>query len=96
MAKAILSGNKTAIEFIRNNLVAQMFETYQILFCHLATNLTQRSKTLFSTGDLAPRMMTSAAMPVLYRPVEAEVLLRPHIETLQTDPKKLGVRVDGG
>lgn len=65
-----LSDNKTAINFIRNNLVAQTFETCRIPFYSLATNLTQGSKTLFSTGDLAPCMMASAAMPVLYRPVE--------------------------
>ncbi len=67
-----LSDNKTAIEFIRKNLVAQTFEGCRIPFYSLATNLTQGSKTLFSTGDLAPRIMASAAMPVLYRPVEVE------------------------
>jgi len=67
-----LSDNKKAIEFIRNNLVAQTFEACRIPFYSLATNLTQGSKTLFSTGDLAPRIMASAAMPVLYRPVEVE------------------------
>lgn len=67
-----LSDNKKAIEFIQNNLVAQTFETCRIPFYSLATNLTQGSKTLFSTGDLAPRIMASAAMPVLYRPVEVE------------------------
>jgi len=65
-----LSDNKTAIEFIRSNLVAQTLESCRIPFYSLATNLTQGSKTLFSTGDLAPRIMASAAMPVLYRPVE--------------------------
>ncbi len=65
-----LSDNKTAIEFIRRNLAVQTFENCQIPFYSLATNLTQGSKTLFSTGELAPSMMASAAMPVLYRPVE--------------------------
>ncbi len=67
-----LSANKTAIEFIRNNLVAQTFEQCRVPFYSLAANLTQGSKTLFSSGELAPRMMASAAMPVLYRPVEIE------------------------
>jgi len=67
-----LSDNKKAIEFIRSNLVAQTFETCRIPFYSLAANLTQGSKTLFSAGDLAPRIMASAAMPVLYRPVEIE------------------------
>jgi len=65
-----LSESKAGIEFIRNNLAEQTFETCRIPFYSLATNLTQGTKTLFSTGDLAPRIMASAAMPVLYRPVE--------------------------
>ncbi len=67
-----ISETKAAIEFIRNNLIAQTFETCPIPFYSLATNLTQGSKTLFSSGDLAPRIMASAAMPVLYRPVEID------------------------
>jgi len=64
------SDNRSAIEFIRNNLTAQTFETCRVPFYSLATNLTQGTKTLFSAGELAPRIMASAAMPVLYRPVE--------------------------
>lgn len=67
-----LSDNKAAINFIRNNLAVQTFEECRIPFYSLATNLTQGEKTLFSTGDLAPRIMASAAMPVLYRPVEID------------------------
>jgi len=66
------SGNEAAIEFIRSNLTAQSFETCRIPFYSLATNLTQRCKTLFSSGELAPRIMASAAMPVLYRPLEID------------------------
>jgi len=67
-----LSDNKAAIEFIRRNLSAPTFETCRIPFYSLATNLTQGTKTLFSSGDLASRIMASAAMPVLYRPVNIE------------------------
>lgn len=65
-----LSNNKTAINFIRKNLKAQTFEDCRIPFYSLAANLTQGCKTLFSQGELAPRIMASAAMPALYRPVE--------------------------
>lgn len=67
-----ISGNRAAIDFIRSNLASQTFETCPIPFYSLATNLTQGGKTLFSSGDLAPRIMASAAMPVLYRPVEID------------------------
>jgi len=67
-----LSDTNTAIDFIRSNLLAQTYEDCRIPFYSLATNLTQGRKTLFSSGDLAPRIMASAAMPVLYRPVEIE------------------------
>lgn len=66
------SGTDTAIEFIRSNLAVQTFEECRIPFYSLATNLTQGDKALFSSGDLAPRIMASAAMPVLYRPVEID------------------------
>ena len=66
------SGTDTAIEFIRSNLAVQTFEACRIPFYSLATNLTQGDKALFSSGDLAPRIMASAAMPILYRPVEID------------------------
>jgi predicted patatin/cPLA2 family phospholipase len=59
-----------AIEFIRRNLAVQRFEECRIPFYSLAMNLSRGSKMLFSEGELAPRIMASAAMPVLYRPVE--------------------------
>lgn len=65
-----LSDCYAAIEFIQDNLKAQTFETCQLPFYSLAMNLTQGGKTLFSQGELASRIMASAAMPVLYRPVE--------------------------
>lgn len=64
-----LSDNEAAIGVIRRNLTAQTFEACRMPFYCLAVNLTQGTKTLFSEGDLAPRIMASAAVPVFYRPV---------------------------
>jgi len=61
-----------AIEFVQRNLTAKRFEQCKIPFYSLAMNLTRGTKTLFSEGELAPRIMASAAMPVLYRPVEID------------------------
>lgn len=66
------SSSETAVEFIRSNLRAKTFEECRIPFYSLAMNLSQRNKTLFGKGELAPRIMASAAMPVLYRPVEID------------------------
>lgn len=66
------SSCETAIEFIRDNLQAQNFEDCRIPYYSLAMNLAGGTKTLFSHGELAPRIMASAAIPVLYRPVQVE------------------------
>lgn len=67
-----ISNNKVAIDFIQRHLAAQTFDDCLIPFYCLAFNLTQGSKTFFDSGDLAPRIMASAAIPMLYRPVEIE------------------------
>ena len=67
-----LSDTKAAIEFIRNNLTTKTFEQCRLPFYCFASNLTQGTKALFSEGELAPRIMASAAMPVLYRPVQLD------------------------
>lgn len=67
-----ISDTQAAIGFIRNNLKVQRFEECKIPFHSLAMNLSRGTKTFFSEGELAPRIMASAAMPVLYRPVEIE------------------------
>lgn len=67
-----ISDTRAAIDFIRRNLTAKCFEDCRIPFYSLAVNLTRGAKTLFSQGELAPRIMASAAMPVLYRPLEIE------------------------
>lgn len=67
-----LSSTEAAVNFCRSQLAVQSFEQCRYPFYTLAWSLTQESKTLFSQGDLAPRMVASAAMPLLYRPVEIE------------------------
>src|SRR3569623_110743 len=66
------SDTAAAIDFVRRNLAVQTFAECPIPLYVLATNLTCGTKTLFSSGELAPRIMASAAMPVLYRPVEID------------------------
>jgi len=67
-----LSSTAAAVEFLCRNLAVQTFEECTIPFYALAMNLGHRGKVLFAEGDLAPRIMASAAMPVLYRPVEID------------------------
>jgi predicted acylesterase/phospholipase RssA len=64
-----LSDTRAAVEFIRRNLTVDRFEDSNIPFYCLALNLSQGTKTLFSEGELATRIMASAAMPLLYSPV---------------------------
>jgi len=66
------SDTDAAIEFVQRNLSAKRFDQCNIPFYSLAMNLTRGTKTLFSEGELAPRIMASAAMPVLYRPVAVD------------------------
>jgi len=70
-----ISNCETPIEFIRQNLQAQNIEDCQIPYYSLAMNLLNGKKTLFSQGELAPRIMASAAIPVLYRPVQIDNVL---------------------
>jgi predicted acylesterase/phospholipase RssA len=67
-----LSDTAAAVDFLRRNLAVQTFEECEIPFYILAMNLGRRGKVLFADGELAPRIMASAAMPVLYRPVEID------------------------
>jgi len=67
-----ISDNKKAIQFIRQHLSVGTFEECRIPFYCLAFNLSQSGKTLFDKGELAPCIMASAAIPILYRPVEIE------------------------
>ncbi len=67
-----LSSTQTTIDFIQQQLKAKTFEDCKIPFHCLAMNITRGTKTLFSSGELAPRIMASAAIPILYKPVEIE------------------------
>ncbi|NOX76179.1 MAG: hypothetical protein GXP17_06090 [Gammaproteobacteria bacterium] len=67
-----LSDTQTAQEFCRKNLNAQIFEDCQFPFYALAINLDDGEKIIFSTGELAPRIMASAAIPILYQPVKID------------------------
>lgn len=67
-----LSETETAINFIKQQLSAETFSDCKIPFHSLAMNLTRGVKTFFGRGELAPRIMASAAIPVLYRPVEID------------------------
>ena len=67
-----LSSACAAIAFCRRNLAVQTFEECRYPFYAVAMSLGRGRKVVFSAGELAPRMMASAAMPVLYRPVEID------------------------
>jgi predicted acylesterase/phospholipase RssA len=67
-----LSGTETAMEFCRHHLAAQTFEECRYPFHALAVSLRRGRKVMFSHGELAPRIVASAAMPILYRPVEID------------------------
>jgi len=67
-----LSSVEAAIDFCRRSFNVQTFEECSVPFYALAMNLTRGKKVMFERGELAPRVMASAAMPVLYRPVEID------------------------
>lgn len=64
-----LSSAEAAISFCRRHLAVQTFEECRYPFHAVAMSLGQGRKMVFSAGELAPRMMASAAIPALYRPV---------------------------
>ena len=67
-----LSSTDAAVAFCRRNLAVRTFEECRHPFHAVAMSLGQGRKVIFSTGELAPRMMASAAIPVFYRPVEID------------------------
>ncbi len=67
-----LSSADAAIEFCENQLQAQTIEQCKIPFHALAINITTGKKKIFSKGNLARSMVASAAIPVLYQPVEID------------------------
>lgn len=67
-----LSSAGAAISFCRRYLAVQTFEQCRYPFYAVAMSLGRGRKVVFSAGELAPRMMASAAMPALYRPVQID------------------------
>ena len=67
-----LSSTKPAMEFCAAHLQVATFEECRIPFYTLANNLISGEKTVFSEGTLVPRIVASAASPLLYQPVEID------------------------
>lgn len=67
-----LSSAGAAISYCRRNLAVQTFEQCRYPFYAVAMSLGRGRKVVFSAGDLAPRIMASAAIPALFRPVEID------------------------
>ncbi len=65
-----VAGMDASLDFCRQNLAVSTFEECRIPFHALATNLTNAEKVMLSEGDLALAIAASAAIPLLYRPVE--------------------------
>lgn len=63
-----ISDTTAATQFTRDNLTASNFEDCKYPFQTLAVNLTTGKKEIFSSGELAPRMVASSAMPIFYEP----------------------------
>lgn len=67
-----LSSTESAKEFCLEQLTVNTFEKCRIPFRSLAINIITGKKTIFSKGELASSMVASAAIPLLYQPVEIE------------------------
>ena len=67
-----MSSTKQAMDFCIRHLRAKTFEDCRIPFYTLAKNLLHGCKTVFDHGELAPRMMASAAAPLMYEPIKID------------------------
>lgn len=65
-----LSSTAPAGDFAQTQLQANTFEECVIPFHALAVHVATGTKTIFSEGELLPAMLASAAVPLLYEPVE--------------------------
>lgn len=65
-----LSGTEAAQAFCEQHLAAKSFEDCRYPFYSVAISLASSKKQIFNSGELAPRLVASAAMPLLYRPVQ--------------------------
>jgi len=67
-----VSKTEAALAFCRHHLAAKTFEQCHIPFHALAICLDSGEKTMFSKGTLAPRIVASATIPLLYQPIEID------------------------
>ncbi len=67
-----LSPTRSAMNFCAQQFQAQTFEACQIPFYVLAKNLATGDKTVFDNGLLVPPVVASAAVPLIYEPVEID------------------------
>lgn len=67
-----LSSPGSAITFCQAHAAQRRIEDCPLTFRALALSLTSNRKVVFDRGPLAPCIVASAAMPVLYRPVEID------------------------
>lgn len=70
-----LADPQPAIDLCRGQLAVQTFEDCPVPFRAVAMDLARGRKVEFGSGDLAPRMVASAAVPLLYRPVAIDGVL---------------------
>lgn len=67
-----VSGTDAAIAFCQQQVTSRTFGDCPIPFHALATSLSSGEKVLFSDGELSPRIVASASIPLLYQPVEID------------------------
>lgn len=67
-----ISDTDSAMAFCHSQLAVERFDQCQIPFHVLATSLNDGEKVLFSEGELVPRIVASASIPLLYHPVEID------------------------
>jgi len=65
-----ISSMDAARKFCVEQLKVQNYDQCEIPFYALAINIGTGEKTIFHEGELAPTMVASSAIPVLYKPVE--------------------------
>lgn len=67
-----MASTKEAMAFCLRHLRVKTFEDCRIPFYTLAKNLFHGCKTVFDQGELAPRIVASAAAPLMFEPVEID------------------------
>lgn len=67
-----MASTQAAMDFCSRHLKAKTFEDCKFLFYTLAKNLLHGCKTVFHKEELMPRMIASAAAPLMYEPVEID------------------------